>query len=96
MFFGDDNSRDFALIAQDALNEKFNMPNAGRNFSILKTDKYILNESPCPAVIIECGFLSNPVEEQKLCDKNYQSQLAQKVYKGVLLYLSAGSVAIAG
>lgn len=86
VFFGDDNSRDFALIAQDALNEKFNMPNAGRNFSILKTDKYILNESPCPAVIIECGFLSNPDDEKNLTDDIYRHHLAESIYQSILFW----------
>ena len=84
VFFGDESSLDFAHIAQDNLNKKFNVPDAGRNFSVLKTDKYILNESPCPAVIIECGFLSNPDDEKNLIDDIYRHRLAEGIYESVL------------
>lgn len=86
VFFGDENSKSFALLMQSQLNEKFNVVDAGRNFSILKTDKYILNESPCPAIIIECGFLSNPDDEKNLLDDEYQHRLAQGIYEGLLLW----------
>jgi len=86
LFFGGDNSRDFALLTQDILNQQFNLPDAGRNFSILKADKYILNESPCPAVIIECGFLSNNEDERNLLDDTYRHRLAESIYQSILLW----------
>lgn len=86
VFFGGDNSRDFALLTQDILNQQFNLPDAGRNFSILKADKYILNESPCPAVIIECGFLSNNEDEKNLLDDTYRHRLAESIYQSILLW----------
>ena len=86
VFFGNDRSKPLASLMQNQLNEKFNLIDAGRNFSVLKTDKYILNESPCPAIIIECGFLSNPDDERNLLDDNYRHRLAQGIYEGLLLW----------
>lgn len=86
VFFGNDRSKPLASLMQNLLNEKFNLEDAGRNFSVLKTDKYILNESPCPAIIIECGFLSNPDDERNLLDDNYRHRLAQGIYEGLLLW----------
>ena len=86
VFFGNDSSREYALVAQDLLNQKFNMVDVGRNFSILKTDKYILNESPCTAVIIECGFLSNVDDERNLTDDLYRHRLAETIYQSILLW----------
>ena len=37
---------------------------------------YLLSHLTCPAVIVECGFLSNPEEEMRLCDPAYQSKRA--------------------
>lgn len=37
---------------------------------------YIMNHVTCPAVLIECGFLTNPGEEARLRDENYQRKLA--------------------
>ena len=36
---------------------------------------YLMEHISCPAILIECGFLSNPEEEAKLRDKNYQQKL---------------------
>lgn len=40
---------------------------------------YIMNHISCPAVLIECGFLTNPEEEALLRDEDYQRKLAAVV-----------------
>lgn len=35
---------------------------------------YLMKKLDCPAVIIECGFLSNPAEEARLRDEAYHKQ----------------------
>lgn len=40
----------------------------------------------CPAVIVECGFLSNPDEETRLADENYHKKLAVCIVTGYLRY----------
>ncbi len=47
---------------------------------------YILKKSSMPAVIVECGFLSNPEETAKLSDSNYQKKLAYAISLGVSAY----------
>lgn len=37
---------------------------------------YIMNHVTCPAVLIECGFLTNPEEEALLRDEDYQRKLS--------------------
>ena len=37
---------------------------------------YIMNHVTCPAVLIECGFLTNPEEEAMLRDEDYQRRLS--------------------
>lgn len=49
-------------------------------------DSYILKKITIPSVIVECGFLSNPSEEQNLKDKEYQSKLAWGIYIGIQKY----------
>ncbi len=36
---------------------------------------YLMNHISCPAVLVECGFLSNPREEALLRNKDYQKKL---------------------
>ncbi len=47
---------------------------------------YLLKNSSMPAVIVECGFLSNPDETAKLTDSNYQKQLAYAISLGVCAF----------
>lgn len=48
---------------------------------------YILKNSKGVAIIVECGFLSNPQEAQMLVNSDYQKKVAQAVAKGILSYL---------
>lgn len=37
---------------------------------------FLMKSPPMPAILVECGFLSNPEEERKLNDEQYRSKLA--------------------
>lgn len=50
------------------------------------SDIYILDNTQVPAVIAECGFLSNPEERQKLMDDTYQQEIAYAIAMGVIDY----------
>lgn len=47
---------------------------------------YLLKNATVPAVIVECGFLSNHAELEKLKNEEYQSKMAFAVYCGILEY----------
>lgn len=47
---------------------------------------FLMKNPPVPSVLIECGFLSNPEEEKKLTDEEYQSQIAWAIADEVLKY----------
>ncbi len=49
---------------------------------------YLLKKTATPIVIVECGFLSNQAEADKLCDQLYQEKLAWSIHLGVLQYLN--------
>ena len=51
-------------------------------------DYYLLKHSSLPTVIVECGFLSNPNEEQLLLTEEYQRKMAWAIHLGILQYLS--------
>lgn len=50
---------------------------------------YLLWHAEVPAVLVECGFLSNESEAQKLNDPQYQEQMAFAIYNGFLDYYQA-------
>ncbi|MBR4727665.1 MAG: N-acetylmuramoyl-L-alanine amidase [Clostridia bacterium] len=50
---------------------------------------YLLHHAQVPAVMVECGFLSNAAETAKLKSEPYQKQLAFLIALGILDYLQA-------
>ena len=49
---------------------------------------YLLKKTGVPIVIVECGFLSNSAEAEKLCTPEYQDRVAWAIHMGILQYLS--------
>ena len=47
---------------------------------------YLLNKTFVPAVLVECGFLSNETERDKLKSPDYQKKMALAIACGVLEY----------
>lgn len=49
---------------------------------------YLLYHAKIPAVLVECGFISNSDEVKKLKDESYRMKLAILIADGLLKYLS--------
>lgn len=64
-----------AMLFQEALKNGVDAGNQ-RQPTQIPDSIYLMQHITCPAVLIECGFLSNPAEEQKLLSPGYQTQLA--------------------
>lgn len=58
---------------------------------IQRTNLSGFNWSKVPAVLVECGFLSNPVEDRLLASPHYQDKLAEGIADGVIAYFQDGS-----
>lgn len=52
-------------------------------------DYFMIRECSAPAVIVECGFLSNAEDELLLQDPAHQKKLAQGIAAGILEYIKA-------
>ena len=48
---------------------------------------FLLDRMNIPSVLVECGFLSNPSECEKLCNEAYQNELSVAICCAVLEYL---------
>lgn len=48
---------------------------------------YLMNNITCTGVLVECGFLSNPAECEKLCTEEYQKQLSIAITAGISDYI---------
>ena len=51
-------------------------------------DIYLMENVKIPAVLVECGFLSNYEEKERLKTEEYQMELAMMMYAAILQYIS--------
>ena len=50
-------------------------------------DYYIINCTPYPSVIVECGFLSNKEEEKLLLTNDYKNNVCYSILCGIIYYM---------
>lgn len=66
--------------------------NPGSNRKCKKANTvYLLENIHCTGVLIECGFLSNPEEEAKLREKDYQKKLCCVISSSIIEFLKTNS-----
>ncbi len=58
-----------------------------RNRGIKQAPFKVLTGVACPAVLIEAAFISNPDEEKKLASEEFQTSVAEAIYRGLAKYL---------
>ena len=68
-------SKALAQLVQTALREGVDHENK-RTPTKIPDSVYLMKHITRPAVLVECGFLSHPAEEEKLRSGGYQTQLA--------------------
>ena len=60
------------------------MPDNHRKIKAAGSNIYLLDRIKSPAVLVECGFLSNPAEAERLAREDYQRAVAAVVFAGVM------------
>ena len=72
-----DGSKELSAAIQLTLKKALN---PGSNRQIKKADGiYLMQHINCPGALIECGFISNPLEESLLCTAKYQQKLCSVI-----------------
>lgn len=85
-YTGSKEGRELAELIQKQLVEKVDPENKRQ---VKANDSYyLLKKTGIPIVIVECGFLSNSAEAEKLCDSDYQEYVAWAIHMGILQYLN--------
>lgn len=62
-------------------------PHNNRKIKAAGDNIYILHKLSSPAVLVECGFLSNPDDASKLATEEYQRRLAFVILTSILQYI---------
>ncbi|NLD45785.1 MAG: N-acetylmuramoyl-L-alanine amidase CwlD [Clostridiaceae bacterium] len=78
-------SKKLAECLQKAVREGLD-PENKREALVKNTQLIIFRNIKTPTAIMECGFLSNREEEQKLASKEYQDKLALAIKEGIMEY----------
>lgn len=63
------------------------MPENERKIKKAGENIYLLQHLSCPAVLVECGFLSNPDECMRLSDDTYKKQMSLSLCISIINYL---------
>lgn len=89
MFYNNNNpqNRTLAQIMQNKFAQL--QPGNGREIKLTGEELFLLKSNKNPSLMIECGFLSNPEEEQKLSTWEYQQKVAFTIYGGVMEFIDA-------
>ena len=82
VFYNGATNKAFADLMQETL--RLALDPANNRKSKATDNVYLLNNAKKPAILIECGFLSNPGEEALLRSENYQRKVAMAICKGFL------------
>lgn len=85
------NNENSKVLAESIRNSVVNLlqPENTRECKKATKEIYLLYNAKIPAVIVECGFISNYSEAEKLKTDSYQKQLAFSIYLGVLDYINS-------
>lgn len=77
-------SKALGLCIQEEIKKIANPSN--KMTSMANTDYYVLRQTTMPAVLVECGFMSNSGEKWKLTTDEYQEKIAWAIYSGIVKY----------
>lgn len=81
VFYPDEQSKPLAEAVSEALIGGIN--DGTERQPLQKKDMYLFQESAAKRILVECGFLSNPVDLAVLKTKKHQKMLAQYIMEGV-------------
>ena len=87
VFFSANNEKS-AYLAENIRNSVVSLlqPDNERECKKAGSEIYILDNTQTPAVLVECGFLSNENESSKLQDNTYQNRMAYCICLGFMEY----------
>jgi N-acetylmuramoyl-L-alanine amidase len=81
-FYGSGRAKRLAsLIQRNAMKTT-----SGENRGIKKARFYVLRKSRIPAVLIECGFLTNPQDARRASRAAYRDQLARQIARAIIKF----------
>lgn len=93
MFYTTNNPANFKLAQtmQECFREL--QPGNDREIKLIDNGLYLFKNTQQPALLIECGFLSNSNDAANLSDGDYQKKVAFTVFKGITSFFASSESA---
>ncbi|BCU76758.1 N-acetylmuramoyl-L-alanine amidase [Luteolibacter sp. LG18] len=79
-------SQNLAQMVQQNICRKVRATDRGAKFARY----YVIRNNTCPAILVECGFVSNPTERQGMKAAWYRDSLAKAIADGVMRFRRDG------
>ena len=87
VYYSDNNDASSKLAENiRATTVSFLQPNNNRQIKSSGSSIFVLDRLEMPAVLVECGFLSNPDETKLLCESAYQDKLALVIATSIMTF----------
>ncbi len=80
-------SLELAHLTEKAFIEKLGRKYATVSLGVKRAPFYVLAKTNMPAILAEISFLSNPLEERRLKNRQYRQRIAEALYTGIDQYI---------
>ena len=83
-----DRKHEETKILAENIQKKMSDVTGAKMYAVKDADQnlFLMKDPPVPAVLVECGFLSNAEEEKKLNDDDYRSRIAWAIADAIEEY----------
>jgi N-acetylmuramoyl-L-alanine amidase len=85
-FYNTPKSRQLAAFVNEGITRGVRANNRGVKFARF----YVIRNTKCPAILVECGFVSNQTERDRMKQSWFRQSLAEGVGNGILRYRREG------
>ena len=85
VFYEEERDMNLASIIQETLNTNLN---TDREIKPIPSKTYMYDKLTIPGALIECGFLSNYEEKNKLTTEEYQPKIASLIKDAIITYFN--------
>ena len=78
-----------SLILASLIDEQLRKRAGRKSYGVKQSSLYVLWNTTMPSVLVEIGYLSNPIEEKELNDPKVQAYIASGIYRAIREYTKA-------
>ena len=75
-----------SILFGDILNKEFLDNDGRRSYGVKEQGVLVLAHSAMPAILVETGYINNPVEEKYLNSETGESEIAAAIVNAIKIY----------